>query len=92
MRNIVVPLASLVSLTACGQASEQFDNQFADKFRESCIASSTQGGVPEQISSKICDCAVTRIDQEYSAGEKLGISPDDVKPILVECLNQAVQR
>ena len=91
MRTGLLMLIGAAALTAgCGEASEQFDTEFDKNFRASCASSAIQGGVPSDIANKACDCSLAKINEKYGTSDKLTMSGEDVQPIMIECMNEAV--
>ena len=88
MRKIPI-LASALALTACGEASQGFDDGFNAKFHESfvasCVKSSTQAGAPQEVADKICACASDKIKDRFSTREKMSLKNDQIIPIVQEC-------
>jgi hypothetical protein len=85
-------LCLTLPLAACGKKSEQaFNEKFDQNFVSSCVSSATKTGVPSELASKVCGCAITAINKKYSAREKLTLSEDRANPIMAECV-KTVQR
>jgi len=88
-------LIGLVALAAgCNsKGNEQaFSDKFDKGFRSSCVSSSMQGGVPADVSNQVCDCAIAAINKKFSAREKLTMTEEQARPMMLECLNKAVQK
>lgn len=93
MQKVLFLIAAITTLPGCGEASEKsFNDSFKLKFGESCIASASKGGVGSDIATKICDCAIARIDGKYSVMEKLNVSDEELGPIISECLSSVVPK
>jgi major membrane immunogen (membrane-anchored lipoprotein) len=92
-RGHVLVAMSLVALAGCGKSSEAaFNKGYDDKFRSSCVASASKSGMPTQLATTLCECAITEINKKYSASQKLTLSEEQSEPILKACLNKTVQR
>jgi len=93
MKKALFLLAAIATLPGCGDASEKsFNDSFDEKFGESCISSASKSGVPTDIATKICDCAIVKIDKKYSVTEKLRVSSEELNPIISECLSSVVPK
>ena len=92
MRKLLLPLAALAALSGCGEAKKTFDDNFDKSFVESCVSSATKSGAPAALAGKMCDCALSKINQQFSAAEKASASNDKLKPIMEECVNSVVQK
>ena len=91
MRKVFPVLAALAVLGGCGEAKKAFDDSFDKSFGESCTAAATKSGVPVAVAAKTCQCAVTKINERFSATEKATVSNEKLKPILAECVKSVVQ-
>jgi hypothetical protein len=80
-------IAAAALIAGCGQADEAFDKNFA----ESCVSSATEAGVPAAVAGKVCDCTLTKINEKFSTSEKLTMSPQDAQPMMVACMNEAME-
>ena len=90
IRSIAFPIG-LAALTAgCGSAGDSFNESFNENFRSSCVASASKSGVPADISGKYCECVLTKVDEKYSASEKVGLSQGDLAPLASECMSSLV--
>jgi hypothetical protein len=79
-------------IAGCGEASEKaFNDEFDKNFRASCVSSATQAGAPAEAAEKACDCSLAKINEKYSATEKLTMSGEDAQPIMAECIQQMTQ-
>jgi hypothetical protein len=78
-------------VAGCGNAEEAFNKQFDESFVSSCVSSAVQGGVPAQIADQACGCALTGINEKFSAAEKMTISEEQAGPIMQACLEQTVE-
>jgi hypothetical protein len=94
MRGTLFALLCLaLPLAGCGKKSEQaFNEKFDQNFVSSCVSSAAKGGVPNDLASKACGCAIAEINKKYSAREKLALSEDQANPIMAECVKRTVQR
>ena len=88
MRRILA-VTSALALTACGEASQGFDDGFNTKFHESfvasCVKSSTGAGAPQAAADAICKCASDKIKDRFSVKEKISLKDDQIIPIVQEC-------
>lgn len=83
----------MATLAGCGEGSEKtFNDSFNKEFSASCVTSASKGGVPTSTANSICDCAIAKIDEKYSAMEKLSVSEEELDPILSECLSSVVTK
>ena len=93
MKKVLFLLAAIATVPGCGDASEKsFNESFNEKFGESCIASASKSGLPNDIATKICDCAIGKIDEKYSVTEKLRVPSEELNPIISECLSSVVPK
>jgi hypothetical protein len=93
VRTYILVAASLVALAGCGKASEgAFNKGYDEKFLSSCVGSASKSGMPTQLATSLCTCAITEINKKYSATQKLTLSKEESEPILKTCLNKTVQR
>jgi len=78
------------ALTACGQASNDAINEkFDEGFSSSCTTAATGGGAPADLATRICDCALAKINEKYSTTEKLTLSPEEAQPLMAQCVEEA---
>ena len=92
MNKVILALAALTALAGCGEAKKAFDENFDKSFKDSCTASATKSGAPAAVAGQLCDCALTKINQQFSAAEKASASNEKLKPIMEECVNSVVQK
>ena len=89
MRTMILVLGAAGLLTACGEASQGFDDGFNTKFHEgflaSCVKSSTGAGAPQAAADAICKCASDKIKDRFSTREKMSLKNDQIIPIVQEC-------
>jgi hypothetical protein len=89
MRTMILVLGAAGLLTACGEASQGFDDEFNTKFHESfvasCVKSSTGAGAPQAAADTICKCASDKIKDRFSTREKMSLKNDQIIPIVREC-------
>ena len=90
MRIGLLAIAALGMLGGCGQA-ETFSETFDKDFRLSCVSSAYAKGVEEPVGKEICDCALGKINRQFSAAQKLSASNEQLKPIINECVKSVVQ-
>ncbi len=92
MRKILAAAAAL-ALTACGEASQGFEDGFDTKFHESfvssCVKSATQAGAPQAAADTLCKCASDKIKERFSVREKMSLKNDQIIPIVQECRDSA---
>ena len=88
VRPIIVLGLSLV-LAACGQAN---DAAYDAAFTESCKSSAMAAGVPEADATSLCGCALAKVNDRFSATEKLTLSDEQAQPIVAECLAERMQQ
>ncbi|MCB2066226.1 MAG: hypothetical protein KDE15_06245 [Erythrobacter sp.] len=90
LRLSLVLVAPMTLLAACGGAtSEAADAAFDENFTQSCVSSATAGGtVPTEVATEYCDCALARINEQYSASEKLSLTQEQAQPIMMQCVAQ----
>jgi hypothetical protein len=91
MRKAILVMTVLAALGGCEQAKKGFDNGFDKSFRSSCIAAATKKGAPLTTVTKVCDCALTKIDERFTGTDRAGLSDGQLKPIMEECVNSVVQ-
>jgi hypothetical protein len=92
MPRVFLTVFALAALAGCGKESEKaFNDSFNKSFLSSCISSASQGGISHAIARQICDCAKSKIDEEYSPAKKIAVSKDQLDPIMNECVNSVVQ-
>ena len=89
MRTMILVLGAAGLLTACGEASQGFDDGFNTKFHESfvasCVKSSTQAGAAQAVADTVCKCASDKIKDRFSTREKMSLKNDQIIPIVQEC-------
>ncbi|MFT4028128.1 MAG: hypothetical protein QM676_15235 [Novosphingobium sp.] len=89
---LLLALAALTLLAGCSAAKKGFDENFDKSFKESCIASATRSGAPAAAAKSLCDCTLTKINQQFSPTEKATAGEDKLKPIMEECVKSVVQK
>ena len=89
MRKRISVLGAAGLLTACGEASQGFDEGFNAKFHESfvssCVKSAVQGGAPQPAAESLCNCASDKIKDKFSVKEKMSLKNDQIIPLVEEC-------
>ena len=87
MRKTLIALACLTALAGgCGQASEDAANKaFDENFLSSCVSAATGGSIAANLATQACDCALAKINEQYSTTEKLTLTDEQVQPIATEC-------
>ncbi len=89
MRKLVLVLGATALLTACGEASQGFDEGFNTKFHEnfvsSCVKSATQAGAAQGLADAACKCASDKIKERFTVKEKMSLKNDQIIPIIQEC-------
>ena len=78
-----------VALSGCGQADQAINDSFDREFSESCVASA-RGGLTEELATKACDCALARINEQYSATEKIALTDEQAMPIAQQCFAEVM--
>jgi hypothetical protein len=93
MRKLIPVLGALALLSACGEASQGFEDGFNTKFHESfvasCVKSATQAGAPQAVADATCKCASDKIKDRFSVKEKMNLKNDQIIPIVQECRGSA---
>ena len=97
MHKVLLVLTAFAALSGCGEAKkafdENFDKSFDKSFTESCIGSATRSGAPVAAAGQLCDCALKKINEKFTAAEKAGAASDEkLKPIMDECVKSVVQK
>ena len=88
---VIVTVAALLS--GCSKASEQAMNDSYDKnFMASCVPAASKGAMTPAMAQQACKCTVDGINKQYSAVEKLTVSDEKLKPIMLGCLNTVVKQ
>jgi hypothetical protein len=91
MRKALLTLATLAALAGCGEAKKAFDENFDKSFGESCVASATRSGAPAGTAKSLCDCALAKVNAQFTAAEKAGAANSEkIKPIMEECVKSVV--
>jgi hypothetical protein len=90
MRNGLLVVVMLGALGGCGQPTEQ--ETFDTDFRASCVNSAYAKGVEEPVAREICDCALGKINGQFSAAQKKSASNEQMLPIINECVKSVVQK
>ncbi len=76
-------------LAGCGSAKRSFDNSFDKSFHEkfvaSCVQSAANSGVAQALAGKLCTCASDKVKQRFSVRQKMSLTKEQLKPILLEC-------
>ena len=82
-------------LAACGSRGsgnsagkafdDSFDQSFQAKFVGSCVSSAANSGVARELAGKLCTCASDKVKQRFSIAQKMHLTKDQLRPILVEC-------
>jgi len=90
MRIRGITLVALGALVAsCGDAKTSFDESFDKSFHEnlisSCTSSATSSGATQELASKMCTCASDKVKERFSVREKMGLKPEQLRPIVAEC-------
>ena len=89
MRKLIMVLGASALLTACGEGKrgleETFDKEFHKSFVASCVKSSTAAGAPQEAADSICKCASDKVDERFSAREKVTLKNDQIIGIVQEC-------
>jgi hypothetical protein len=88
---LLAVIGTATLLAACGQTTEAASNAFDTSFAESCKAAAVEGGVPTGTADTLCTCGLRKINEQYSATEKLSLSNEQVQPLVQECLAEVVQ-
>lgn len=92
LHKVPLTLAVLAALGGCGETKKAFDENFDKSFGESCVASATRSGAPASAAKSLCDCALTKINAQFTAAEKAGAANSEkLKPIMEECVKSVVQ-
>lgn len=94
MRQRLIVLGGLAALLAgCGKATDEaFNREFDKNFSSSCVSSAVAGGVPAAAASAACDCALKGINEKYSTTEKVSLDPEQVRPIMTQCMAKVAQQ
>ena len=91
MRKKLLMLACLPAFAGgCGQASEAANREFDANFRSSCISAAAGGTIAPELAAEACDCALARINEQYSTSEKLTLTDEQAQPIAVECFEKVI--
>jgi hypothetical protein len=94
MRKALLIVIALAGLSACDQAKQGFDEgfnkSFDEKFSASCVTSATKSGAPAAIASQVCDCTLKKINERFSATEKMTAGNDKLMPLMEECVKSVV--
>jgi galactitol-specific phosphotransferase system IIB component len=92
-RNLTM-LALCALLAACGRGNgnsssksfdDSFDKSFQEKFVGSCVSSAANSGVSQELAGKLCTCASDKVKQRFSVAQKMHLTKDQLRPILLEC-------
>ena len=90
---LLLAAVGLAALCGCGEQGEKaFGDSFDKSFRSSCIESASRPGVPGDLAAKLCDCALGEINSKFSAMEKMGLSNDELDPIVSQCAARVVPK
>ena len=89
MRKLLPVLGAAALLSACGEASQGFEDGFNTKFHEnfvsSCVKSATQAGAAQAMADAACKCASDKIKERFTVKEKMNLKNDQIIPIVQEC-------
>lgn len=89
---LIVAVAGGLLAAGCGEAAEKAAGEAFDKsFTESCVASATSPGVPAEMATELCSCALDGINAKYSGTEKLTVPQEELQPILEQCIGEMGQ-
>jgi hypothetical protein len=91
MRRALLIMAALGLLGGCDEAPASFSETFDKDFRLSCVSSAYSKGVEEPVGKEICDCALGKINRQFSAAQKLSAQDEQLRPIINECVKSVVQ-
>jgi hypothetical protein len=88
-RKFIALGAALALLAGCDAATEAGEAEFDREFIQSCNSSATAGGtIPAEVAEAYCDCALTKINEQYSGTDKLGLTPEQAQPIMLQCFSE----
>ncbi len=85
-RTLFIAIGPLALLAGCSAAEEAGNEAFDTNFLSSCKSSGSASGAPQEVIDSYCGCALDKINEQYSGSEKLNLSPENVQPIMTECL------
>jgi len=90
----VIAMAAMLVAGCSGEAKKNFDDsfnsQFHEKFISSCVKSATDGGVAQDLATKLCTCASDKVKERYSVKEKMTMKNEQLTPIVEECKAQVM--
>ena len=82
--------AAALSLAACGQAKDSFDEGiekgFDKEFASSCTTAAVKSGAAPAVASKLCNCTADKMKAKYKGAELMRVSQQEQMALAKECM------
>ncbi len=88
---LIISVAAL-SLGACGQAKESFDEGlekgFDKEFASSCTTAAVKSGAAPALASKLCSCTAAKMKEKYKGSELLTVPQEKQLELAKQCMDE----
>ena len=90
MRKTLIALVCLPALVSGCGSEDAANKAFDENFISSCVSAATGGSIAANLATQACDCALAKINEQYSTAEKLTLTDEQAQPIAQECFAKVI--